>query len=155
MGEDPGTSWGGVTHDKTLRRKASVTEGDPNRTDPFDPTIEWDIYPIDTFDGLGFHIIGGGGAGGYLPPDFSASFAPGPGNYLASSEIVGGIGTVSFWYRAENAAPAMDFAIETSINGTTWTNAGSLNGITTTNWQYFSLYIYRPQHASASSTRPV
>ncbi len=147
MGEDPGTSWGGVTHDKTLRRKASVTEGDPNRTDPFDPTIEWDIYPIDTFDGLGFHIIGGGGAGGYLPPDFSASFAPGPGNYLASSEIVGGIGTVSFWYRAENAAPAMDFAIETSINGTTWTNAGSLNGITTTNWQYFSLYIYRPQHA--------
>lgn len=56
VGFDPGTAWtsGSVTTlDRTLRRKASVTAGDPNGSDAFDPAAEWDVFPIDTFDGLG------------------------------------------------------------------------------------------------------
>lgn len=56
VGVDPGTAWtsGSVTTlDRTLRRKASVTAGDANGTDAFDPAAEWDVFPTDTFDGLG------------------------------------------------------------------------------------------------------
>lgn len=32
-----------------------MCQGDPNGTDPFDRSVEWDGYPNDTFDGLGAH----------------------------------------------------------------------------------------------------
>jgi len=56
IGFDPGEEWGtGLTstRDDTLRRKASVTAGDTDGTDPFDPSVQWDGFPVDTFDGLG------------------------------------------------------------------------------------------------------
>jgi hypothetical protein len=56
IGFDPGTEWGAGligTRDHTLRRKASITAGDTNGTDAFDPSLEWNGFPIDTFDGLG------------------------------------------------------------------------------------------------------
>ena len=56
IGFDPGEEWGtGLTstRDNTLRRKASVTVGDTDGTDPFDPSVQWDGFPVDTFDGLG------------------------------------------------------------------------------------------------------
>ncbi|WP_291429766.1 ExeM/NucH family extracellular endonuclease [Deinococcus sp.] len=56
VGFDPGTAWTGgsvSTLDKTLRRKASVTTGDINGADAFDPSVEWDVFNVDTFDGLG------------------------------------------------------------------------------------------------------
>lgn len=56
IGVDPGTAWGSgdtATVDRTLRRKASVTAGDANGTDAFDPAAQWDGFPTDTFDGLG------------------------------------------------------------------------------------------------------
>lgn len=56
VGVDPGTAWGSgdvTTADHTLRRKASVSSGDPVWSDPFDPATEWEAYPVDTFDGLG------------------------------------------------------------------------------------------------------
>jgi hypothetical protein len=56
VGDDPGSEWsgGGVsTSEATLRRKASVCEGDP---DGFtDPSVEWESFAQDTFDGLGSH----------------------------------------------------------------------------------------------------
>ncbi len=58
IGEDPGSYWGSgdiTTKDHTLRRKASVTAGDANGDDAFDPAVEWDGYPKDDFDGLGSH----------------------------------------------------------------------------------------------------
>ncbi len=58
VGFDPGTAWGsGMTStlDHTLRRKASVNVGDPDGGNAFDPALEWDGYPRDTFDGLGQH----------------------------------------------------------------------------------------------------
>ncbi|MEP0806352.1 MAG: Ig-like domain-containing protein, partial [Chloroflexota bacterium] len=56
IGFDPGTEWGGVTADNTLRRKNTICAGDPNGTDAFDPSLEWDSFATDTFDGLGNHV---------------------------------------------------------------------------------------------------
>jgi hypothetical protein len=61
VGFDPGAEWGtglNSTADNTLRRKASVTDGDPNGSDAFDPAVQWDGFAIDTFDGLGTHTSG-------------------------------------------------------------------------------------------------
>lgn len=56
IGVDPGTEWGtGLTStaDNTLRRKSNITTGDTNLNDAFDPSVEWDGFATDTFDGLG------------------------------------------------------------------------------------------------------
>src|SRR5690606_7703647 len=53
VGVDPGSEWDGGSTDDTLRRKAEVTSGDTDPTDAFDASVEWDILPQDTFDGLG------------------------------------------------------------------------------------------------------
>lgn len=58
IGTDPGTQWGTgftSTGDNTLRRKASVCQGDTDGSNAFDPATEWDGFATDTFDGLGFH----------------------------------------------------------------------------------------------------
>ena len=55
---DPGSEWGSgltSTKDNTLRRKSSISTGDNNPNDAFDPAVEWDGYAKDTFDGLGSH----------------------------------------------------------------------------------------------------
>lgn len=59
LGLDPGTAWaaGGVsTADHTLRRSCSVTAGDPDGTDAFDPSLEWTAFPQDTLTDLGQHV---------------------------------------------------------------------------------------------------
>ncbi|WP_249138549.1 ExeM/NucH family extracellular endonuclease [Phycicoccus avicenniae] len=58
VGVDPGTRWGTgdvTTQDSTLRRMASVCAGDTTPDDAFDPALEWDAFPNNTFDGLGSH----------------------------------------------------------------------------------------------------
>src|SRR5262249_32202830 len=62
IGVDRGTEWGtGLTStaDNTLQRSTSVTAGDPNGSDPFDPSVEWTGLPTDTFTGLGQYPDGG------------------------------------------------------------------------------------------------
>lgn len=57
---DPGSAWsagGCSTADQTLVRKASVTTGDPNPLDAFDPSVEWDCYPQNTWAYLGNHGV--------------------------------------------------------------------------------------------------
>ncbi len=57
-GADPGNAWtnnGVSTLDQTLRRKAAIKVGDVTIDDAFDPSTEWDAYPINTFSGLGSH----------------------------------------------------------------------------------------------------
>ncbi|MEM9213054.1 MAG: ExeM/NucH family extracellular endonuclease [Cyanobacteria bacterium P01_F01_bin.150] len=57
-GFDPGDAWisGAIsTKDQTLRRKSTVTSGDTNTLDVFDPALEWDSFPIDNVDRLGSH----------------------------------------------------------------------------------------------------
>jgi hypothetical protein len=59
IGLDPGMAWsvGGVsTLDHTLRRSCSVTVGDTNGADAFDPSLEWASFPQDTFADLGQHV---------------------------------------------------------------------------------------------------
>lgn len=58
VGVDPGSQWGtGVasTADNTLRRKSSVTAGDTNASDAFDPAAQWDGFAQDSFDDLGVY----------------------------------------------------------------------------------------------------
>ncbi len=63
IGEDPGDGWADATgalwtKDHTLARKASVTSGfvyDASAEYSFDPTLEWDSLPANSFAGLGTH----------------------------------------------------------------------------------------------------
>ncbi|NNF61311.1 MAG: hypothetical protein HKN06_08280 [Gammaproteobacteria bacterium] len=65
IGVDPGSFWGSgsiTTQNDTLRRRESVTAGDTNGGDTFDPATEWDGFDINTFNGLGFYPGTGTGA---------------------------------------------------------------------------------------------
>lgn len=67
LGVDPGSQWGSgdtTTADHTLRRKTTVTTGDADPSDAFDPAAQWDGYPSNTFDGLGSYSSSGTGGGG-------------------------------------------------------------------------------------------
>ncbi|QTA90511.1 ExeM/NucH family extracellular endonuclease [Desulfonema magnum] len=58
IGKDPGTQWGSgdiSTQNKTIRRKPDITSGDADPDDAFDPSVEWEGFPQDTFEGLGCH----------------------------------------------------------------------------------------------------
>ena len=61
VGEDPGAGWtdsnGAIwTKDHTLIRKASIVTGEMNpQISFFDPTLEWDSLPANTFVNLGNH----------------------------------------------------------------------------------------------------
>lgn len=62
VGNNPGTSgWtaagGYSTTDKTLRRKSSILQGDEVINNAFDPSVEWDLFAVDTFSGLGSHSV--------------------------------------------------------------------------------------------------
>ncbi len=61
VGVDPGTEWGSgltSTADNTLRRKSTISAGDTDGSDAFDPAVEWDGFAGNTFDGLGSHTAG-------------------------------------------------------------------------------------------------
>ncbi|MFN8295865.1 MAG: HYR domain-containing protein [Chitinophagales bacterium] len=61
IGNDPGTEWGtGLTStsDNTLRRKSTVTTGDNNGLDAFNPATQWDGFTTDDVTGLGIHSVG-------------------------------------------------------------------------------------------------
>ncbi len=61
IGENPGDFWDSepvTTRNHTLRRKPTITAGDANGADAFDPAIEWNGYPVDDFDDLGRHTAG-------------------------------------------------------------------------------------------------
>lgn len=56
IGIDPGSAWinGSIgTLNQTLRRKTTVTAGDIDGANPFDPATEWDSFVQDTFEHLG------------------------------------------------------------------------------------------------------
>lgn len=83
IGFDPGTEWGtGLTStaDNTLRRKSTVIGGDTNGTDVFDPSVEWEGFAQNTFDGLGSHA-------GASPVPVPAAI------WLFGSGLIGLIGT--------------------------------------------------------------
>lgn len=60
IGEDPGSEWGSglfSTQDNTLRRLPSITTGDTDPYDFFDPSIQWEGFSLNTFDGIGSHQV--------------------------------------------------------------------------------------------------
>lgn len=67
VGFDPGSEWGIgdiSTQNNTIRRQTSVIAGDINISDAFDPSLEWEGFAQDTFDGLGVYADGGDDNGG-------------------------------------------------------------------------------------------
>ncbi len=97
IGVDPGSQWGSgatSTQDNTLRRQASLCDGDSNGADGFDPAQEWDGFAQDTFGGLGTHDAscgGGGGGGGTTDELFLSEYIEGSSNNKAV-EIFNGTG---------------------------------------------------------------
>ena len=58
IGVDPGSAWGTAptsTANNTLQRMDTICVGDPNGSDAFDPSVEWEGFATDTFGGLGSH----------------------------------------------------------------------------------------------------
>jgi subtilisin-like proprotein convertase family protein len=100
---NPGSAWsgGGVsTVDKTVRRKASVSTGDTNAGDVFDPSLEWEQSNQDDFSGLGIHGIDGGGGG----PVVTVSVSPASFSEAAGASAATGTVTLS-------AAPAANVSV--------------------------------------------
>lgn len=68
IGFDPGAEWGSgltSTSDNSLYRKASISSGDSNPFDAFDPALGWDGYALNHIAGLGVAPAGSGsGEGG-------------------------------------------------------------------------------------------
>jgi predicted extracellular nuclease len=87
IGFDPGSEWGtGLisTADNTLRRESTISAGDTNGTDVFDPAVGWDGFATNTFNGLGWHT--------YSPTDlFFSEYIEGTSNNKAL-EIYNGTG---------------------------------------------------------------
>jgi hypothetical protein len=87
IGEDPGTAWTSGSHstlDKTLVRKPSVIDGITQNPASGFPTLatEWDVYPQDTFDYIGSHIMDTGS----IPFDRSEDQAIAFSNWIMSFE---------------------------------------------------------------------
>ncbi len=58
IGLDPGAAWTGTgcsTANNTLVRKSTIQMGDPDGSDAFDPSVEWDCFAQDTDTELGGH----------------------------------------------------------------------------------------------------
>ena len=57
---DPGSGWtvcdDGSTANRTLVRKCEVTSGAEWSVSSASATCQWDIYPSNTWDSLGFHL---------------------------------------------------------------------------------------------------
>jgi uncharacterized protein len=113
IGIDPGSEWGtglASTADNTLRRMNTICGGDTNATDAFDPSIEWNGFATDAFDGLGAHTANcDTGATSVTINDVSAN--------------EGNSGTTSFDFTVSLSAPAgaggVTFDIATADNTAT------------------------------------
>lgn len=71
IGFDPGTEWGtGLlsTADNTIRRLATVCQGDTTGSNAFDPATEWEGFANDTFGGLGSHTANCAGGNSPVAP---------------------------------------------------------------------------------------
>jgi predicted extracellular nuclease len=118
LGFDPGTEWGSgltSTADNTLRRKADICAGDTDSSNPFDPSIEWDGYATDTFDGLGTHTANCGASA--LEPKINEFSASTVGTDVEYVEVFG--------------TPATDYSAYTilEIEGDSGTAAGTIDEV--------------------------
>jgi uncharacterized protein len=123
IASNPAVEWGtGLTStmDNTLRRKAAIEAGDTNPDDVFDPSVEWDGFANNTFDGLG---CSGTGACIDLAPTVSAT-APGDG----ASEIAAGT-NISITFSEPVTVAGSWFSISCDTSGA---HTASVSGSPTT-----------------------
>ncbi|RYF75829.1 MAG: hypothetical protein EOO39_06390, partial [Cytophagaceae bacterium] len=129
VGFDPGTEWGtGLTStaDNTIRRKAAFCSGDVNPADVFDPSVEWDGFATDTFDGLGAHTASCGGGGTPTLPSVSIVATDANGAEAGADPIVFTLSRSG----STTAALTVNYSIGgTATNGTDFTPA--LSGVAT------------------------
>ena len=103
IGEDPGQSWSDVfpytdaqgawwTKDQTLQRKASTMGGVTLNPTAFNPTVEWDSLPKDTWTGLGAHTCNCPTGINEMDNSISVAVYPNPSNTgffnISSSEVI-------------------------------------------------------------------
>lgn len=103
IGEDPGQSWSDVfpftdasgawwTKDQTLQRKAAVMGGVTTNPTTFNPTVEWDSLPNNTWTGLGAHTCDCPTSVEEIANNISVVVFPNPANAnyfnVASSETI-------------------------------------------------------------------
>jgi predicted extracellular nuclease/endonuclease I len=85
IGTDPGSQWTGMvctagTADGTLRRNSSVSAGDSDGSDAFDPDTEWTCASVDDVSDLGSYTndcSSGGGGGGSCSDLFISEYIEG------------------------------------------------------------------------------
>src|SRR6476646_3743893 len=115
VGNDPGAAGWGTdptnTTDNTIRRKASVTAGDPDGSDAFDPAVQWDGFATNTFDGLGSHTVDGGPATDVAPSVTATTPTDGSSNVAVDASP-----TVTLSEPVNVAAGA--FTVACSLSGT-------------------------------------
>lgn len=142
IGEDPGTQWGTgavATLDHTLRRKASVTHGDNNGSDAFDPAAEWDGFSIDNVSGLGQHTP--------LPVE------------LVSFSASAGEGQVTLRWRTATEINNYGFEVmrteasHSGISSVNWQTAGFVRGSGTSNTEHTYSFTDRPERAGRYAYR--
>ncbi|MBL7829139.1 MAG: lamin tail domain-containing protein, partial [Saprospiraceae bacterium] len=143
IGFDPGTEWGtGLTStaDNTIRRKFSISAGDPVGSDVFDPAIEWDGFATDNSTDLGLHSstcgcglsslefsnqstcndngTPGDPSDDYFTATIIVSFAnpPGSGNLVLTGDVLTGGGALTI--AAPFTSPAVFTGVRLKADGT-------------------------------------
>ena len=90
-GFDPGTAWGSgdtATAEHTLVRKATVCHGDILPDDVFEPSLEYNGFPQNTYTNLGSHTMTCGDGGDVAPTVESTIPADGALNVAVDADII-------------------------------------------------------------------
>jgi hypothetical protein len=143
IGVDPGSSNGwamnGVsTVNQTLRRKSTISSGDADGSNAFDPSLEWDSFAANTEDDLGMHSADDCATAPACVID-QVVITDGPncdGNnslFDISFEVSGGTGTQ---YNLLNPASMISYSVISSattdgtVTGSGGANSGAAPGTT-------------------------
>ena len=123
IGVDPGSEWTGGsigTQNETLRRKSSVTEGDTDGSDSFDPSVQWDGFAEDTFDGLGSHTVTN-------TASTSTPLTPAAAGTLLAINDLGSANTISLQINQSSSVVTELLVFNTDATGGSRTQIGSFS----------------------------
>lgn len=108
IGQDPGTGWAGTngsnTIDKTLVRKSTITQGNNSTSQTFDAGIEWDVYPNNAYQYIGFHdgICANACVASIAITATSADICSGTSVTFNATIVEGGSNPIYQWYKNNN-----------------------------------------------------